>query len=236
MDAQLPSAIALLSSGLDSAISMAWMHSEGVDIQCAITFDYGQRASFQEIAHAKAICEYYKISHEVIALPWFSTFKSKGLLSKTEPLPQPSLKTLGKPKALLKSAAQVWVPNRNGVFLEVAASIAENRNIQRVLVGFNAEEAATFPDNSAQYLKMINKALSLSTANQVKVESPTLEMNKIDIVGLGNSLSFPFHLLWSCYESNQVMCGNCESCMRLKRALIHHGKSVDGFFINPILK
>lgn len=236
MDSGHKPALALLSGGLDSAISMAWMHSEGVDITSAITFDYGQRAQVQETAHARAICDYYKIPHETISLPWFSSFNSKGLLSKTDPLPQPSLKNLGQPKALLKSAAQVWVPNRNGVFLEVAASIAESRSIDRVIVGFNAEEAATFPDNSVNYLKAINKALALSTANQVKIESPTLEMNKLDIVGLGSSLSFPYHLLWSCYESNEIMCGNCESCMRLKRALIHHGKSVDGLFINPVLK
>ncbi len=236
MDSAQEKAIVLLSSGLDSAISMAWAYSEGATIECAFTFLYGQRAEAQEVRHAKAICDYYKIEHQTLSLPWFSSFESKGLLSKHEVLAHPTLKTLSEPKALLKSAAQVWVPNRNGVFLEVAASIAESRKINRIIVGFNAEEAVTFPDNSVAYLRAINKALALSTANQVKIESPTLEMNKIDIVALGNSLSFPFHLLWSCYEDNEIMCGNCESCMRLKRALIHHGKSVDGLFINPVLK
>jgi 7-cyano-7-deazaguanine synthase len=236
MDRSPGKAIALLSSGLDSAISMAWLYSEGTPFDCAITFDYGQRAKLQEIAHAKAICDHYGIKHEVLALNWFSSFQSKGLLSEKEPLTQPSLKNLSEPKLLLKSAAQVWVPNRNGVFLEAAASVAESRNISRLVVGFNAEEAVTFPDNSVSYLHAINKALALSTANQVKIESPTLEMNKDEIVALGNSLVFPFHLLWSCYEGTEKMCGTCESCMRLKRALIQNRKSIDGLFINPVLK
>jgi 7-cyano-7-deazaguanine synthase len=228
-------AIALLSSGLDSAVSMAWMHSEGVEIDCAITFDYGQRAKERELQKAQAICNHYGIAHHNLALPWFSSFESKGLLSKNEPLPHPSLKNLNDLKMLERSAAQVWVPNRNGVFLEVAASIAESRNINQLIVGFNAEEAVTFPDNSSAYLSAINKALALSTANQVKVVSPTIQMNKIEIAALGNSLMFPFHLLWSCYEAREVMCGSCESCMRLKRALIENGNSVDGLFINTIL-
>ncbi|NBY20078.1 7-cyano-7-deazaguanine synthase QueC [bacterium] len=236
MDSKPKNAIALLSSGLDSAIAMAWLYSEGVNISCALTFDYGQRAKTQEISHAKQICSYYKIPHEVVELPWFSGFESKGLLSHNEALPEPTLKGLDQKRTSLKSATQVWVPNRNGVFLEVAAGIAESRKMSSIIVGFNAEEASTFPDNSSNYLKAINKALSLSTANQVKVVSPTIDMNKVEIVALGNSLSFPFELLWSCYQNQERMCGNCESCMRLKRALIHNGKTVDGLFINPVLR
>ncbi|MFM8315181.1 MAG: 7-cyano-7-deazaguanine synthase, partial [Deltaproteobacteria bacterium] len=195
----------------------------------------GQRAKAQEIEHARALCTYYKIPHQVIVLPWFASFEAKGLLSKDEPLSQPSLQTLENKKELLKSATQVWVPNRNGVFLEVAAGIAESQNINRVIVGFNAEEAVTFPDNSGSYVHAINKALALSTQNQVRIESPTIEMKKVEIVAMGISLQFPFHLLWSCYEAETIMCGKCESCMRLKRALIQNGRSVDGLFIHTAL-
>ena len=200
-------AIALLSSGLDSAVSMAFALDKGIHIKSAITFDYGQRAAIQEIQHAKAISDYFGVSHEVMPLPWFSQFESKGLLSKKDPL----------------------------VFLEVAASIAENQKVTTILVGFNAEEAVTFPDNSIAYIEAINKALALSTSNHVRVESPTMEMNKTEIVALGIALNFPFSLLWSCYEEGEVMCGSCESCMRLKRALVNQEKSLDGLFINTIL-
>lgn len=232
MDLKGSKSIILLSSGLDSAVSMAWVHSEGHEIDCAITFDYGQRAKEKEIKHAKEICAFYRIPHEVISLPWFSQFEAKGLLSQTSPLYQPSLNTLNDLKESTKSAELVWVPNRNGVFIEVAASVAESRKINRLIVGFNAEEAVTFPDNSLAYMNAINKALSYSTANQVKLESPTVNMTKNEIVALGSSLVFPFHLLWSCYEAKEQMCGTCESCMRLKRALHQNGKSLDGHFIN----
>ena len=39
-------------------------------------------------------------------------------------------------------------PNRNGGFLNVAASFAEKLGAGSVVVGFNREEAETFPDNT----------------------------------------------------------------------------------------
>jgi 7-cyano-7-deazaguanine synthase len=118
-----------------------------------------------------------------------------------------------------QSAKAVWVPNRNGVFIEVAASLAEAEGHSEITVGFNSEEAGTFPDNSEEYIRAISKALSYSTQNSVRVTSPTASLNKVDIVRHAKREHFPFSLIWSCYENGSKMCGKCESCMRLKRAL-----------------
>jgi 7-cyano-7-deazaguanine synthase len=120
-----------------------------------------------------------------------------------------------------RTAKAVWVPNRNGVLIQAAAAIAESLGAQSVIVGFNREEASTFPDNSAEFLARSTAALAYSTRNQVKVECFTTELNKREIVARLRALprAFPFEMLWSCYEGGATPCGRCESCGRLERAL-----------------
>lgn len=209
--------VLLLSAGLDSSVALALFKEAGQSIILALTMDYGQRAASREITHAKQICEFFSVPHRVIELPWFSSFET-GLLSGK--IPNSKMSDLTIDAKTKQSAKAVWVPNRNGVMIEIAASFAENLKAEFVVVGFNQEESKTFPDNSTRYQELITNALQYSTANQVKVNSPTVLLDKRQIVAEGKRLHFPFHLLWSCYRGGFQMCGRCESCMRLKRAFI----------------
>ena len=64
--------IVLLSSGLDSVVSLA-ISKEEYNITLALTFDYGQKAAKREINSAKKITDFYKIDHKVIKLDWHLT-------------------------------------------------------------------------------------------------------------------------------------------------------------------
>lgn len=217
-------AVVLLSGGLDSSVAMALALRDGVKICRAITYDYGQRAAAREVQMAERICAHYGVLHSVVPLPWFRELWSGGaLLTESEELPQPSFSDLSDHAQSLESARKVWVPNRNGVFLEIAAGMAESRGADSVVVGFNREEASTFPDNSVEYLQALTHALSFSTANGVSVLSPTAGMDKTEIVRAALDTGFPLELVWSCYEGWDAMCGKCESCMRLRRALLGNG-------------
>lgn len=236
MPPQTKRAVALLSSGLDSSVAMDLAHQHDCDVVLALTFDYGQRAAAREIAQAKAIASHLGIPHRVIRLDWFSSLTSGGgLLTDAQKLPQPTLEELSLLQASQESAKAVWVPNRNGVFIEVAASIAEDLKAQMIIVGFNQEEAATFPDNSQDYLIAITHALSYSTANQVVVNSPTARLHKKEIVAEAIQNKFPLELVWSCYENRERMCGRCESCMRFKRALAANQVSYESWFEHSLL-
>ncbi len=227
--------IILLSGGLDSSVAMALALKDGMHFCRAITYDYGQRSAQKEILTAKALCKHYGVSHSVVPLPWFRELWSGGaLLTDSEAIPHPTLSELSDLSASLQSAKRVWVPNRNGVFIEIAAGIAESRAAEWVVVGFNREEAATFPDNSEKYLEALTEALKFSTSNQVRVAAPTARMNKSDIVQNAKALGFPFHHLWSCYEGFEAMCGKCESCMRLIRALDANGMGGSIAFRNAL--
>ncbi|MFM8270267.1 MAG: 7-cyano-7-deazaguanine synthase QueC [Pseudomonadota bacterium] len=230
-------AIALLSSGLDSSVALAMTLKQGYEIKLALTFDYGQKAAPKEREHASRVASYFNIAYQHLSLPFFAEKGKSSLLraSQSQELPHLSLSQLDDPLATQKSAESVWVPNRNGVFIEIAACFAEQLDASYVIVGFNREEAATFPDNSPEYRESLNQALSFSTANQVKIISPTELLDKTQIVQMALQLNFPLELIWSCYEMGKQMCGVCESCMRLKRAFKQNEVPFNDYFANPSL-
>ena len=202
-------AVALLSGGLDSTVAFA---IRAKDTLLALTVDYGQRAARREIASARRIASRYRVPHRVIRLPWLS---GGALTDRTRRLPRPNLHST---RETQESAAAVWVPNRNGVFIAAAAAIAESLGAARIVVGFNREEAATFPDNSAHFLQATNKALELSTRTSVRVESPTLPWDKRRIVREARKRRISLDGIWPCYEGGRTWCRTCESCLRSLRA------------------
>jgi len=135
--------------------------------------------------------------------------------------PEPDMDKLDDKLTTTETAKAVWVPNRNGIFLNIAAALAESQSINSLYVGFNAEEAVTFPDNSLDYVNSMNQSLSFSTLNKVKITAPTINMVKKEIFKELFNSDFPVKYLWSCYNNYEKMCGKCESCQRLKRAMIH---------------
>ena len=202
-------AVVLLSGGLDSTV--AFHLSAGVVL--ALTFDYGQRAAKREVTCARRIARRRGVRHLALRLPWLA---GGALTDRSRALPRPDLAS---PKQTRASADAVWVPNRNGVFIAVAAAFAERLGAGRVVVGFNREEARTFPDNSRGFIVAMNRALSFSTRGAVRVESPTAAWDKRRIVREARSRGIPLEPLWPCYEGGRAWCRKCESCRRSLRAL-----------------
>ena len=215
-----PSVI-LLSGGLDSAANLALSLIQDPPV-LALTADYGQRAALPEWKAAASLCRHFGIRHERLDLRWLGALGGSSLTQGANAdVPSLQADQLDDLKVTRESAKSVWVPNRNGVLINVAAAYAERLGATRVLVGFNREEAATFPDNSRDFLNRASEALALSTANQVKVFCHTVDLNKREIVERldREAKGFPFESLWSCYLGGDRPCGACESCRRLARAL-----------------
>lgn len=210
--------IILVSGGLDSLANLG-IAAQKSKLALAITFDYGQRSATREINFSKKMAQHYKVPHQVIELPWLRQITSTALVKKSAVLPKIDEKDLDKIAVTKKTAAQVWVPNRNAVFLSIAAAWAENIKADQVICGFNAEEAKSFPDNSEAFLDSINQSLQYSTLHPVKVLSYTQKMDKREILKTILSMQMPIRFVWSCYAGGKKFCWECESCMRLKRAL-----------------
>ncbi len=201
-------AIVLLSGGLDSLVSLD-IARDDIDVSFAITFDYGQKSLLREIQASKKICEFYNIKHEVIKLGWLKDITSTSLVSDKEI-----------PQGIQSSSNSVWVPNRNGLFLNIAACFCDSYGYDAIIIGANKEEGQTFPDNSKEFIDKINEEFKYSTKKQPSVIAPLINLDKNDIVKQAILRSVPLEFIHSCYNGNDKNCGHCESCTRLKNALI----------------
>ena len=210
-----PKAISVLSGGLDSTVATAY-YNDKYEIH-AITFNYGQRSAEMEIKSAKAVCEKLEIKHSVLDLPWLKKLGKSALTSDAE-VPELKMNELDSKEICDETARKVWVPGRNVVFTAIATSFAEALNAEKIIVGWDLEEAATFPDNSKEFLDAFNNVLEIGTLEGVKIEAPVINMSKTEIVRLGTRIGAPMDLSYSCYMGEEEPCGICESCMRRIRA------------------
>ena len=208
-------AISVLSGGLDCTVATS-AYAKEYEIH-AITFNYGQKAFKQELKASKAICEKMGFKHCVIDLPWLAKI-SNSTLNTSEDIPKVSEDDLDDLKKSSQTASSVWVPARNMVFTSIATSYAESIGAEIIIVGWDAEEAATFPDNSKEFLNAFNELIEIGSPENIKIEAPAIDLNKEEIVELGLEVGAPMELSYSCYAGRDKHCGVCESCMRRKRA------------------
>ncbi|AFN04525.1 succinoglycan biosynthesis regulator [Pyrococcus furiosus COM1] len=126
-----------------------------------------------------------------------------------------------------ETARSVWIPARNLVLISVAASLLDALGGGDIIVGFNAEEATTFPDNSREFVEKLNEALRFATLNPVKVVAPLIDLDKRGIAKLLKELNAKYEYSNSCYnpkgfteDGRPIHCGECESCVRRHKGLI----------------
>lgn len=205
--------VILLSGGLDSLVALG-AYKEEYGIEFAITFDYGQKSVKHEIEASVNICNYYKIKHKIIKLDWLKEITNTSLVSDKN-IPTDNLGTK-------QSAESVWVPNRNGLFLNIAASFADSYGFNYIIFGANKDEGQTFSDNTEEFREKISNVFEYSTLQKPQVVAPLINKSKDDIVKIAVEKHIPLEFLRSCYASEDLHCGKCESCLHLKRALINN--------------
>ncbi len=212
-------AIVLLSGGLDSTVA-TWLARSSLSPALALTVDYGQKAARRELAAAYSLSRELDIPHRTVYIPYLREAAGGALIDRNARVPTPSAADLDDVAGAARATAKaVWVPNRNLAFITMAATWAEANGVKYVIVGFNREESATFPDNSAAFVDAVNRTLSYSTANAVEVVSPTLGMDKPEMMEAAKRADMPIELCWSCYLGDDAPCGTCESCRRFNRAV-----------------
>jgi len=208
--------IVLLSGGLDSVVNLKCAIDRGT-VETALTFDYGQAAAENEVRAAAECAGRFGVPHEVVDLPWYGKLLPAAMSGSNEAA-EPRWGSLVDRRGMLEEA---WVPNRNGVFVNIGAALAEARGVDAVVMGLNRDEAGVFPDNTEAFMKSATGALKISTLSGVEVVSFTAALSKREIVRLGIDNGSPLDLVYSCYRAStgQSMCGRCQSCARLKAAI-----------------
>ena len=200
-------AIILFSGGLDSTTCLAIAKSQGY--QCyALSFSYGQKHS-SELQAAKRITKNGEVLlHRVIDLD-LGSFGGSALTD--DSIEVPTEDTVGIPVT--------YVPARNTVFLSVALAWAEVLEADAIFAGVNAVDYSGYPDCRPEYIQAFQKMADLATkagieGHGVKIETPLIDLTKVEIIQLGNELGVDYSQTVSCYQADDqgAACGECDSC------------------------
>jgi 7-cyano-7-deazaguanine synthase len=210
-----PSAVVLLSGGMDSATALAMTKAEGFDV-IALTFDYGQRHS-RELEAAKAVAKHFGVRDQRIATIDLAAIGGSALTDRQIRVPeQRSLEDIG------RGIPPTYVPARNTILLAYALGLAEVTNANAIVIAANWQDSSGYPDCRPEYYRAFRDVARLGTkrgveGNPIEIRTPVIEMSKADIVRQGDELGVPWELTWSCYLGGPRACGVCDACqLRLK--------------------
>ncbi len=122
-------------------------------------------------------------------------------------------------ESVFSDLPSTYVPFRNGVFLSIAAALAEKEHCDAIFIGVVQEDSSGYPDCSAEFIGAFERALDLGTSRDFhpRIKTPLVHLSKAQIVSLALEIGVPLELTWSCYEREDAACGLCDSCLlRLK--------------------
>ncbi len=202
-----PRAVAVVSGGMDSCVAAA-IAARDHEV-CFLHVRYGQRTERRELRAFEAIADFYDAKRRlVVEARSLAIIGGSSLTDKAIPMPDP----MSDREAIPTS----YVPFRNAHLLCVGVAWAEVIGAEKVFVGVEAESG--YPDCSPEFIAAFNGAVTAGTRPESKIEvvAPLVKMRKAEIVRLGVELGAPLDRTWSCYESEDLACGRCESC-KLRR-------------------
>ncbi|EAK9864041.1 7-cyano-7-deazaguanine synthase QueC [Campylobacter fetus] len=205
----LKKAVCVISGGMDSALAAYKAKNSGYEI-VALHFDYNQRTMNKERECFNLICDDLDVEKRfILDVGFIAQIGGNALTDKTLNIPKDGIS---------ENIPITYVPFRNGIFLSIAAALAQKEGCEAIYIGVVEEDSSGYPDCTEQFINSINKAINLGTAdNNIVIKTPLVHLSKGDIVKEASSLKVPLELTWSCYENSEFACGACDSCrLRLK--------------------
>ncbi|PWE00791.1 7-cyano-7-deazaguanine synthase QueC [Marinilabilia rubra] len=207
-------AVVLLSGGLDSAVTLYMVKSQGYEVH-ALSFDYGQRHS-RELKAAKSLAqEAGVVSHQVVSLR-LDQWGGSSLTDSTMQVEDGNVNR--------EDIPVTYVPARNMVFLSVAASFAEAVKAQDIFIGVSQVDYSGYVDCREEFIEAMENAVNKGTvmgAEQnipIRIHAPFIHKTKSEEIQMGKELGVPFELTWSCYRGGTKPCGTCDSCLLRAKA------------------
>jgi 7-cyano-7-deazaguanine synthase len=203
-------AVVILSGGMDSTTAAFIAKSEGYEI-IPVHFNYGQRTEKRELKAFNDICGYLNLDNRyIIDIPFFKQIGASALVDENIDVPVDGVKP---------GIPVTYVPFRNGIFLSIAAAVAEKEGAEAIYIGVVEEDSSGYPDCREDFIQNMQNAVNSGTKPETKIEikTPLVHLKKEDIVKTAIEYGVPLNLTWSCYKYEDEACGVCDSCrLRLK--------------------
>lgn len=209
-------ALVILSGGLDSTTCLLWA-TKNYDEVFAVSFDYNQKQRV-ELELAKKSCESFNVKHVIVQLGYLGQIASSVSANIIgSDIEMPTIEdVIGLPQPV------TYVPNRNMIMLSIAAALAESKDCQTIVTGFQSNDTYGYWDTTQEFVNSLNSVFSLNRKNPVKIVAPFNGMSKVDEIKytLENTGSVDLYKnTITCYnpDVNGYSCGMCPSCAeRLK--------------------
>ena len=208
-----PSAVVLVSGGLDSATTLAIAKRDGF-VPYALSFQYGQRHAI-ELTAAREVCRLAGVAEHAVVTIDLRLFGGSAL---TTDLPVPKGRTL---EEMGEDIPLTYVPARNTIFLSYAVAWAEVLGSADIFLGVNALDYSGYPDCRPEYIAAYQQMANLATRagvegqTKLRIHTPLITLSKRDIIATGLALGVDYGVTRSCYDPSPEgeACGQCDSCL-----------------------
>lgn len=232
MSEQSPSAVVLLSGGLDSTTCLAIAKDQGFAAH-AISFRYGQRHLY-ELDRATAIATRMgAASHRIVEID-LSQFGGSALTDGAIAVPKcDSVADMG------TDIPVTYVPARNTVFLSLALAFAETLGSRDIFIGVNALDYSGYPDCRPEFIDAYEKMANLATKDSIdsprrlRIHTPLIDLTKGQIIQAGIDLGVDYAITLSCYDPGDggdgdggdggKPCGRCDACLLRAKGFAENG-------------
>jgi len=213
-----PLAIVALSGGMDSCVAAAIAAQSNT--LALLHVAYGQqtarreRQAFDEIADVWGVPDDRRLATKIDCLARIGGSS----------LTDPTVKT-GAPDEPADGIPLSYVPFRNTHILSIAVSWGEVIGAGSIYIGAVEQDSSGYPDCRPAYFEAFQRVIELGArpGAGIRIETPVIGMSKAEIIAKGIGLAAPLHLTWSCYRSEDVACGECDSCRLRLRAFAKAG-------------
>lgn len=204
-------AIVLVSGGMDSCVSAAIANAENGAV-AFLHISYGQRTERRERKAFNDIADFYGVNNRLdVSIEYLAKIGGSSLTDKSMPVTEADLGSGEIPTS--------YVPFRNANMLAIATSWAEVIGATSIYIGAVAEDSSGYPDCRPAFYEAFQQTINTGTKpdTQIEIRTPIIDLTKAEIVKKGIELDAPLHLTWSCYRSEDLACGTCDSCaLRLR--------------------
>jgi len=198
-------AVCIMSGGMDSTLSAYMKKNENYEI-IGVHFNYDQRTQQKELDCFNNICEDLGVIQKyILDLDFFKQLGASALTDKSIEVPTSGIE---------EGVPVTYVPFRNGIFLSMAAAIAEKEGAELISIGVVEEDSSGYPDCRFDYIKSMQESINLGTKDEtsIVIDMPLVKLKKSQIVQEALVQKVPLELTWSCYKNEDKACGECDSC------------------------
>jgi 7-cyano-7-deazaguanine synthase len=216
----MPSAVVLLSGGLDSTTALAVARDAGFTCH-ALTVRYGQLHAVELDAARRVASALGAAAHRIVDVD-LSPLARSALTDANIAVPKDrSLTEIG----AVGDVPVTYVPARNTVLLSLALAWAESLGARDIYVGVNVLDASGYPDCRPEFVRAFEALAQVATrSGGFRIHAPLIELGKAEIIALGLRLGVDYAMTHSCYDPQDgAACGRCDACALRRKGFVEAG-------------